>query len=95
MNILRQNNEMKDGCNCRNKKYYALGGECLSPNIIYQGKITSTHPSYNDKFYFGATEKSFKDSTTTPNPLLMEITQMTQNCRKNTGKLKGTTLFQK
>ena len=85
------------------KRYCALGkcfgkcaiGKCLSPNIVYKGKITSTQPDYNDKVYFGVTQKSFKDFTTTPNPLHMKITQMTQNCRKITGKLKGKTLFQK
>ena len=38
INILHQNNEIKDECNCRNKKYLLLGGKCLSPNIIYQEK---------------------------------------------------------
>ena len=47
MNILHQNNEIKDECNCRNKKYCPLGGKCLSPNIVYQGKINSSQPSYN------------------------------------------------
>ena len=50
-NILHQNNEIKDECNCRNKKYYPLGGKCLSPNIVYQGKINSSQPSYNEKVY--------------------------------------------
>ena len=95
MNILHQNNEIKDQCNCRNKKYCPLGGKCLSPNIVYQGKINSSQLSYNEKVYFGVAEKSFKDSTTTPNPLHMKIMQMTQNCLKNTGTLKGTILFQK
>ena len=87
MNILHQNNKIKDECNCRNK-YCPLGGKCLSPDIVYQGKITSTQPNYNDKVYFGVAEKSFKDSTIIPNPLPMKITQMSQ-------KLKGGTLFQK
>ena len=41
-------------------------------------------------------QKSYSkiDSITTPNPLAMEIMKMTQNCRKNTGELKRTTLFQ-
>ena len=39
INILHQNNEIKDECNCRNKKYCSLGGKCLSPDIVYQGKI--------------------------------------------------------
>ena len=30
-------------------------------------------------------------SATTPNPLPMKITQMTQNCRKDTGKLERKT----
>ena len=90
MNILHQNNEIKDECNCRNKKYCPLGGKCLSPNIVYQGKIKSSQPNYNEKVYFGVA-----DSTTTPNPLHMKIMQMTQNCLKNTGTLKGTTLSQK
>ena len=60
MNILQQNNETKDKCNCRNKKYYPLGGtgKCLSPNTVYQGKITSIQPNYKDKVYFGVAEKS-------------------------------------
>ena len=61
INILHQNNEIKDECNCGNKKYCPLGGKCLSPNIVYQGKITSTQPDYNDKVYFGVAEKSFRD----------------------------------
>ena len=92
MNILHQNNEIKDEYNCRNKKHCPLGGKCLPSNIVYQGKITSTQPNYNDKVYFGVAEKSFKDSTTAPNPLPMKIMQMTQNYRKNTGKLKGATI---
>ena len=35
------------------------------------------------------------DSTTTPKPLPMKITQMTQSFRKNSEKLKETDLFQK
>ena len=35
------------------------------------------------------------DSTTTTNPLHIKIMQMAQNCRKNTGTLKETSLFQK
>ena len=93
MKILHQNNEIKDECNCRNKKYCLLSGKCLSPNRNYQGKITSIQ-LYNGKVYFGVAEKSFKDSTTTPTLLTMEIRQLTQNCRKNTGKLKQRTLFQ-
>ena len=81
MNILHRNNEIKDDCNCRNKKYCSLGGKRLSPNIVYQGKITSTQPNSNDKVYFGVAEKLLQK--TTPNPLPMKSMQMTENCRKN------------
>ena len=58
-NILHQNNEIKNECNCRNK-YCCLGRKSLSPNIVYQGKINSSQPNYKDKVYFGVAEKSFK-----------------------------------
>ena len=96
IDIFHQNNKIRDGCNCRNKTYCPLVGKCLSSNKLYQGKITPSQPNYVGKVYFGVAEKSFKDrSTTTPNSLPMKIMQMTQNCQKNTGKLKGTTLFEK
>ena len=31
----------------------------MSPNAVYQGKITSIQPNYKDKAYFGVAEKSF------------------------------------
>ena len=96
MNILHQNNEIKNEVNCRNKKYCPLGGKCLSPNIVYQGKINYPNPTTMTKFTLELQKSHSKiDSTTTPNPLHMKIMQITQNCRKNTGTLKETTLFQK
>ena len=61
INIIHQNNKIKDECNCRNKKYCPLGGKYLSLNIAYLGKVTSTQPNYNEKVYFQVAEKSFKD----------------------------------
>ena len=58
VNILHQNNEIKDECNSRNKNYCPLGRKCLSPNTVYQGKI----PNYNDKVYFGVAEKLFQEN---------------------------------
>ena len=56
MNILHQNKEIKDECNSRSK-YCPLGGKCLSPNTVYQGKTTSIQPNYKDKVYFVTAEK--------------------------------------
>ena len=42
---------------------------------IYWGKITSFPPNCTEKVYFGVAEKSFKDSTTTPNLFRTKITQ--------------------
>ena len=67
MNILHQNN---DWCNYRNKKHCLLGRECLSPNKVYQGKITSSQyeqSNYSDKVYFEVAEKLSKDSMTYEN----------------------------
>ena len=64
MNILHQNKEIKDEYNSRNKKYCPLGGtgKCLSPNTVYQVKITSIQSNYKDKVYFGVVEKSILQS---------------------------------
>ena len=78
INIPHQNNKIKDECNCRNKKYFPLGVKCLLPNLAYQRKTTSTQPNCNGKVYIGVAEKSFKDSTTTPNPLLIKFNQMSK-----------------
>ena len=67
----------------------------MSPNVVYQGKITSTQPNNNDKVNFRVLKKSFQDSTNTSNPLPVKITRMIQNCWKNTWKLSGKTLLQK
>ena len=78
------------------KGYCLIGGKCLSPNVVYQRKFTSSQPKYTEKVSYCVAEKSFKkDSTTSPSPLLKKITRSTQNCRKNTAKSKLATLFQK
>ena len=38
MNILHQNYENQNECNCRNKKYCFSGGKCLLPDTVYQEK---------------------------------------------------------
>ena len=92
MSILHQNNEIKYECNCRKKKYCPLDRKCLSPNIVYQGQTTLSRRNCNEKVYFGIAQKLLKDSIATPNCIPMKTMQMTKNCRKNIGKLKGITI---
>ena len=56
INILHQNNKIKNESNCRNKKYCLLGGKYLSPNRL-SGKNNLTQPNYNGKVYFGVLKK--------------------------------------
>ena len=84
ISILHQNNKIKDECNCRNNTRCPLGGKYLSSNVVYQGKITATQPNYSAKGYCRKVVQRI--------PLPMNITQKTQNCRKNSRKLKGSTL---
>ena len=85
MRILHQNNEIKDECNCRNKRYCPLGGNSLPG----KNNFNSTQLQWQSLL------SSCRKVVQKPNPLPMKITQMTQNFWKNTGKLKGVNLFQK
>ena len=60
MSILDKNREIKGGCDCRNETNCSLSGRCLSPNIVYEWKITSSQPNFTEKVYYGVAEKSFK-----------------------------------
>ena len=48
------------GCNCRKKKTIPLDNKCLTPNIIYEAKI-SNNTNDEHKKYLGAAETSFKE----------------------------------
>ena len=45
------------GCSRRNKDHCPFDGECLTPNIIYPGDITTDN---DHKFYYGTSEATFK-----------------------------------
>ena len=70
-------------------KYSLLGKNSFNPTQLQRQSLLWSGKK--------VVQSSFKNSrsTTTPNLLLMKITQMTQNCQMNTGKLKGAILFQK
>jgi len=49
-------------CNCQ-RRYRGncpLGGECLSPNVLYEAQLSSTERNYTERVYKGITEPVFK-----------------------------------
>ena len=47
-------------CNCLNKVNCPLEQKCLTTNIVYKAKITSSNQNYQEKVYFGSCETTFK-----------------------------------
>ena len=47
-------------CNCLNKVNFPLEQKCLTANIVYKAKITSSNQNYQEKVYFGSCETTFK-----------------------------------
>ena len=46
--------------NCLNKVNCPLEQKCLTTNIIYKAKVTSSNQNYQEKVYFGSCETTFK-----------------------------------
>ena len=59
-NVLQENNNQNKTCNCIKKESCPLGNQCLTPNIVYQGTISSNEPNTSPKIYIGLCEESFK-----------------------------------
>ena len=47
-------------CNCLNKVNCPLEQKCLTTNIVYKAKVTSSNQNYQEKVYFGSCETTFK-----------------------------------
>ena len=60
MKVLKNDNEIQESCNCRNKKNCSLDEKCVTPNIIYKAQFTSNQLKYNQKNYIRTTEVDFK-----------------------------------
>ena len=54
------NVDEKRKCNCLRKVECPLNNMCLSENIIYEAKIKSDEPNYEEKSYIGAAGTTFK-----------------------------------
>ena len=46
--------------NCLNKVNCPLEQKCLTTNIVYKAKVTSSNQNYQEKVYFGSCETTFK-----------------------------------
>ena len=61
--ILKELTPLERGtCNCQ-RRYRGncpLGGECLSPNVLYEAQLSSTERNYTERVYKGITEPVFK-----------------------------------
>ena len=47
-------------CNCLNRVNCPLEQKCLTTNIVYKAKVTSSNQNYQEKVYFGSCETTFK-----------------------------------
>ena len=47
-------------CNCLNKVNCPLEQKCLTTNIVYKAKVTSSNQNYQEKVYFSSCETTFK-----------------------------------
>ena len=46
--------------NCLNKVNCPLEQKCLTTNIVYKAKVTSSNQNYQEKVFFGSCEATFK-----------------------------------
>ena len=53
MKVLNYTAEIKEICNYRKKNNCPLDRKCLTPNIIYEAKVTSNLPNYKENFTLG------------------------------------------
>ena len=47
-------------CNCQDPTVCPLPGECTTPNLLYEGTLTSSLENYGEKLYKGISEPIFK-----------------------------------
>ena len=61
--ILGEGSQLTRGaCNCReDPEGCPMPGECTTPNLLYEGNITSDLPNYGEKIYKGISEPPFKN----------------------------------
>ena len=58
--LFPKNSAEQRPCNCLNKVNCPLKQKCLTTNIVYKAKGTSSNQNYLEKVYFGSCETTFK-----------------------------------
>ena len=58
--VLNNTAEIEEDCNCRNRNNCPVDGKCLTPNIIYEAKITSNQANYEQNVYIVTNETGVK-----------------------------------
>ena len=77
----------KQTCNCIQKDNCPFNGNCLTDNIIYEARITSDKPNYQEKVYIGLAETTFKKRYSNHKKSFnVEKYKKIRNCRKKFGK---------
>ena len=50
-------------CNCLNKVNCPLEQKCLTTNIVYKAKVTSSNQNYQEKVYFSLCKTTLKNNS--------------------------------
>ena len=58
--VFPKNSTEQRTCNCLNKVNCPLEQKCLTTNIVYKAKVTSSNQNYREKVYFSSCETTFK-----------------------------------
>ena len=90
--ILGEGSQLTRGaCNCReDPDGCPMPGECTTPNLLYEGNITSDLPNYGEKIYKGISEPPFKNRFGNHKKSFNNIKYKTETClSKEVWNIKG------
>ena len=73
MKVLNNTAEIKESWNCRNKSNSPFDEKFLTPNIIYEAKITSNQHNYKENIYISNTDITTTWNLSTTNNMKMRL----------------------
>ena len=59
--LLPKNSSEQKTCNCLNEVSCPLVQKCLTTDIVYKAKVTSSNQNYQEKVYFGSCKATFSN----------------------------------